>query len=456
VTEGPVGVLTKLPFLWLALAAPLAWRGRPSGSGSELRWFVLAIILLFVACAVPVLLLPAACLRYEVDFVPSLALLAVIGLLGIERVLVRHPVCRWLARLGWGGLLACSVLGSFVASCEFWDLLRTQSPQQYRKMVRTLDYPAYWLEQARGLQPGALEIKLHLPLFTAPGNEPLVVTGIGARADYLFMHYVDSGHIILGLEHTGGGGLHSEVIAVDSRDLTLVIEMGSLYPPPDHPYFKDPADNETLGRTKRIAVRVDGRMVLEGVSPFFDASPQTRYIGTNPISPDLGRRFTGKIFEVRILPPPDLPKLSGPGLVNMSVRFSPELPVRPAEPLVVTGETGRADMIYVRRVSDGRIAFGFDHWGSGGPESEPQAIDFGRPHTLSLRMGSFYPPEEGPATNDPVRRRLQVVLDGREILARQLEFHPASASHVYFGLNPVGASTASEYFRGSLTIAHEK
>ena len=41
------GVLTNVPLVWLALAVPLAWRGRSGQSASILRWFVTAVVLLF-------------------------------------------------------------------------------------------------------------------------------------------------------------------------------------------------------------------------------------------------------------------------------------------------------------------------------------------------------------------------------------------------------------------------
>ena len=49
--EDPFGVLTNIPLVWLALAVPLAWRSRSGQAGSILRWFVMAVALLFGICA---------------------------------------------------------------------------------------------------------------------------------------------------------------------------------------------------------------------------------------------------------------------------------------------------------------------------------------------------------------------------------------------------------------------
>ncbi len=79
------GILTNIPLVWLALAAPLAWRSRSGQAGSILRWFVTAVALLFGICASTVGTFFDADMRYAVDFLPALVLLAVVGILGLER-----------------------------------------------------------------------------------------------------------------------------------------------------------------------------------------------------------------------------------------------------------------------------------------------------------------------------------------------------------------------------------
>ena len=116
--RNPFGVLTNIPVVWLALAAPLAWRNRSAEVGSVLRWFVAAAALLFGMCALTLGLFCGANIRYEVDFLPSLLLLAVIGILGLERALSNRPVWRWVARCGWGLLLVFSVAFNLLATVD--------------------------------------------------------------------------------------------------------------------------------------------------------------------------------------------------------------------------------------------------------------------------------------------------------------------------------------------------
>ncbi|HVM60716.1 MAG TPA: tetratricopeptide repeat protein [Verrucomicrobiae bacterium] len=116
--ERTFGVLVNTPLAWLALAAPLAWRGRPAQEASVLRWFVVSAVVVCISGVLSVSLLPDAYLRYEVEFLPQLMLVAVVGVLGLEGVLANRPRCRRAVRWGWGTLLSFSVAFNLLASIE--------------------------------------------------------------------------------------------------------------------------------------------------------------------------------------------------------------------------------------------------------------------------------------------------------------------------------------------------
>jgi len=107
--ENAFGVLANLPLVWMAAAAPLAWQGRAPGERSALRVFIAALATLFGVLALTICLYTYADLRYQVDFVPVLVLLAVCGVLGLERALVTKPRWRGVARWAWLTLLVFSV-----------------------------------------------------------------------------------------------------------------------------------------------------------------------------------------------------------------------------------------------------------------------------------------------------------------------------------------------------------
>ncbi len=58
------------------------------------------------------------CLRYEVEFTHALVLLAVIGIMGLERALAGQPVWRRAARCGWGLLLIFSAAFNVFANLD--------------------------------------------------------------------------------------------------------------------------------------------------------------------------------------------------------------------------------------------------------------------------------------------------------------------------------------------------
>jgi Flp pilus assembly protein TadD len=124
--EKPFGVLANIPLVWLALAVPLAWRKRSAEGRWTLCWFLAAVTVLFGVCALTLCLFFAACTRYEVEFLSALVLLAVVGVLSVERALATTsvsgradpPVWRSAIRWGWSVLLVFSVAFNLLASVE--------------------------------------------------------------------------------------------------------------------------------------------------------------------------------------------------------------------------------------------------------------------------------------------------------------------------------------------------
>jgi Flp pilus assembly protein TadD len=116
--ESPYGIPTSVPLVWLALAVPLVWCDRPGQAASILRRFGMVVALLFGICALTIAFYNNVIGRYEVDFLPALMLLAVGGILGLERALADRPRWRCVTRWGWGLLLGFSVAFNLLASVE--------------------------------------------------------------------------------------------------------------------------------------------------------------------------------------------------------------------------------------------------------------------------------------------------------------------------------------------------
>jgi hypothetical protein len=82
------GTLVTFPVLIAAALVPLAWNGARSSTDAarELPWASAVLVVLFLTAALPICCYAGATSRYMVDFIPSLALLAALGFLALERV----------------------------------------------------------------------------------------------------------------------------------------------------------------------------------------------------------------------------------------------------------------------------------------------------------------------------------------------------------------------------------
>jgi len=162
----PYGVLTNMPVVWLALAAPLAW-GRGRGEGRmRLRGLVAAVALLFGTAALILCLHDSMAVRYEFEFASPLVLLAVLGVFAVERALGGQPVWRRAARWGWGLLLAYSVAFNLLAGlhlqaqlqCGLGSALQEkgrvdEAITHYQKALQLEpDYPAAYDDLGTALQ----------------------------------------------------------------------------------------------------------------------------------------------------------------------------------------------------------------------------------------------------------------------------------------------------------------
>jgi len=448
--ESVFGLLTNTPVVWCALACLVAIRGGTSRA-LGLAWLC-AVGLVAMICGLTVCFFGGATNRYFVDFLPAWILLAGLGILILEYGVVEWPLWwRWPVRSLWWGVLLFSAAVNFFASCEHLNLLQLRDDAGYRRLARFCNMPVAWWEHLTSLRDGPLELRLKLPKFTQARTEPLLMTGYGANADYIWIHYRDEAHIVIGMEHTGRGGPVSAPIPVDySQEHLVVISMGSLFAPVTHPRYERLRSVADIFMRQQVKVEWDGQEIIAQQQKTYDASPATRYIGQTPGITNFGAQFSGKILTRRILDQPTLeqnPK--GEGVVILRLRFGSVRTPGTTEPLIQTGETGRADALFVRYLAEKSAVLGLDHWGYGGPISLAFVPDDTRDHELEVHMDSLNLPTALGSSGALRRKKLLVKLDGRTLLDSHQEFYPANATQVFIGHNAVQASM-SEVFTGQI------
>ena len=131
------------------------------------------------------------------------------------------------------------------------------------------------------------------------------------------------------------------------------------------------------------------------------------------------------------------------GPVEMRLTLPPFRGVR-NEPLVCSGETGRGDLVYVRLLDARTVALGYDHWGYGGFETPPVAVEPLAEQIVTVDYGALHPPG-GTGSG-----RIVIKLNGVTLVDRPAAFHPCEPDTVLVGVNSIGASTATPQFTGNL------
>jgi hypothetical protein len=298
--ENTYGVLLTLPVLWALL---WLWRGlRPGVDGNlaHLRRFS-AITFGFAGMNAALLLtLAGAANRYMIDFIPPLFPLAWAGVFLWE---ARPPdALKWLGRFGWLAAFAYTLLFNVFVSLQHNELLRYHNPAAYRRLAHAFNHVSVWLGETAPAKTGPMRIRLDFPANCTGKLQPLIVTGLSFRADFLWVYYVDDRHIKIGFEHTSYGGPVTDPIEIDfAADHTLEVEMGSFYPPVEHPFYDGMASGEITRLKRTLRVALDGREILSGPYDFYDSSPGDVAVGNNPVSDAFGKRFTGRIISAEHL-----------------------------------------------------------------------------------------------------------------------------------------------------------
>ncbi len=439
--ENPYGLLPCLP--WVVLAA-VAFRVRPGkGAGYELNFWVGGTLAATLATMAVVFCFGGACGRYMVDFTPALTLLAGVGALAL---MVRT---RGFLRRMSGGLVVVLAVWSagfgLLASFQHNGLFQVEYPKVYRGLALAFNRPGYLWDRLAGTKYGPVEMTVVFPEGKAGKIEPLLVTGRNFRSDYVYVHYLAEDSVRFAYEHTSYGGASSAAVKIrPGARHTLLIEAGSLYPPADHPYFSQMPRAQARLRQRRISVRLDGVVVFQRNADLYDAASRIPDIGTSAGRPGFPQPFSGKILNWRVRPEvaPEV-AIDEYGPIEIKITLPPFRGVR-NEPLVCSGEAGRGDLVYLRFLDERRVAFGYDHWGYGGFETEPVAVDPQSEQTVTVDYGALHP------AGRTGSGRVNIKLNGNIVADRPAAFHPCEPDTVLVGFNSIGASTAAPQFTGNL------
>jgi hypothetical protein len=292
--------------------------------------------------------------------------------------------------------------------------------------------------------PMPVELSLLLPAGGGAGADPLLLTGKGSRSDLVYCTYDGADHVRFALDHLGAGGPQSRPVPYDPLTRhTVTLWMGSM--------AKGAPRRDGLGTSpERLIVAFDGRTLLNVHQEFYQDASGLASVGVNRgISSAAGTDYTGEIFGARQVDDSKLPGFANAGASYGTVEMSVDFPLRvpgTQEPLVVTGVPGAGDFVYVRYVDATHVAVAYDHWGVGGPRSEPIDVDYSMSHKISVSIPSLYPP--GSLLNHA--GIVRVLLDGRTALEGKCANYPCDVGQIEIATNRIGGSTCGPDFTGNI------
>lgn len=309
-----------------------------------------------------------------------------------------------------------------------------------------------WDSTADSLPPtltgaGSITLDLLFPLDRGVARDPLLAVS-STPTLLLYVQYQADQRLRFGVSRPGHDDILTEPLAVDLlRPHRLEFSTETLHPGTD-------------SSANRLELKMDGELLFSfDLGTPVDARLPSVQVGRNPAGlPAASATFLGRVLSVgrsaRIAPPlraEDAP--IGPVIIATDL---PLAMIGQAEPLVVTGRPGQGDFVYIRYLDRDHIAFGYDHWGYGGVQSDPIRVDYTAMHRVEVSLGTLYPQDHIPASVPAVEARriqetVQVSLDGRVVFTTEARPFPCLPSEIYFAHNPLGGSSCRDRFTGRVS-----
>ena len=383
--------------------------------------------------------------RYQLDFHPVLLVLALLAVFACAA----EGRTRWVARVSaaWLGVIA---IYSVSISFQVHDFFLGSNPHAYAAIARVCDrlvWPVHRLTR-----PALSGVELAVAFRGArPGTlEPLVVAGAGTDVDAIVVRHTGPGRAQLLFDHQGFGTFAGPEFDLEpGREHRLDLRLGTICPPPWHPWYDGQPPGSARQRT-RVAAWLDGRVMFDRDTPTFQASSSQLVLGRRGQLLYGEERFSGSVRLVGPLAPDAvwmdrLVQASGP--VRLRVRL-PRDRFGATDPLLLTGQQGRADLVAVHYLREGWIQLLVEHEGAGTRRSLPLAVDYDQPHDFVIETGSLRPAVALPV--DTALRGAYVELDGRAVLHDSFRTHPAGPYEVYVACTPWAFGASQRLFGGEI------
>ena len=441
-TEEVSGVAVTFPFLWFLLALPLAWWRRER---AELRPLT-AIVGSLGGAAVPVtgliLCYFSTCARYQADFAVGLGILALVGLLALE---------RGAQQVRWGWLHAPVVAAAAMATLGLGLLLsfdyhgrsvQKGAPATWQRLDRMTYEGLTGIGHRFGWINGPRVIKVRLKSRPVGTVETFWSATDSRAAERIVIGHIGERLIRFGFQRAEsaiqwGRPLSWEV----DHSHAVEIQVPSLHAPGAPTGWEKVVGRFAFRARTAVAVWFSGGRALGLV---VEPLPDNLEPGGS-LSQDFSgevRSHASRLFRPDEVQPVGLVALEKKrgGVLSMRLVLPAELQ-EAGEPIFASGAHYRSSIVCVRAVPGG-YKFVFENFGGETVESELVAPAPGG-YRVELELPNFRPEAFG----DEHTGRVIVRVDGREILRSWQVAYPSPWGDEAYGRNPFGTTCAPE-FRG--------
>lgn len=451
---------------WLSLVlfglCFIGWVGRRKGQDTPhmLRFFWVLGLASFVCLYLSLAFFGARADRYVVDFHSPFVLV-------ITLMMAYAWTNRAKKRLAFLGAIAAAVIAACSASLNLFAGMQTlerfaiSHPKANAFLSYYGNYPSHLLAQSGFFHYGPVELRVRFPAVEADHIlQPLVSMGVPSQVDQLSVLLHRGNNLQLRIEHQRYPGTGSAVMPYNpDHDYVIRLDVGSLYPPKEHPFFRGWSDAEKDSLKSRTHVWLDGRQVIGVSRHFYEAPPNRIYFGKNQEGD--GAMFTGVIREVRRLPAADLASVRIVPRGGWRFDFTlPRVDQTGPQPLLASGKTGAGNLLLLQLVTATKVRFKLDCWNYEFSQSDEVELGNTGPHVFEVFVGpaaAAYPwPAQAQLPVEALRRAqstLRIWVDGKPVWTTRILGNGSSYDLVTVGANVQGFSSAISQYQGDINEA---
>ena len=290
-TENVFGLLPLLPILATASLVSLTLSRHGLRNVVVLLVAVFSCKLIFLSC------IHGVVLRYQLDLAPTLALLAAIGLLAGEMRWRDQPAARWSFRAVWSIALLASFVQSVAAICSLSPERSSTISSNLKSWTNSVALLSGWSRDSVIARFGAV---LMLPMRIPPEKEEvLIATGSAPRTNAIYLRRPSETEVVFGFLRGDGLRVESDKERIDPTvQHGLWVELGSFYPPAEHPFWNNVDSTTAIEMRDRVRVALDGKVLIDGYAPQWGTVQAEPVLGDLPGGSTGDHRFTGVFIEV--------------------------------------------------------------------------------------------------------------------------------------------------------------